>query len=315
MIAVVLPCYKVKDKVLSVIEGIGSEVSHIYVVDDACPQNSGSWVKEQCRDPRVRVLTNRENQGVGGATMVGIERALQDGAAVIVKLDGDGQMDPKQISNIAGPVLKGYADYSKGNRFHRLTFLSQMPWLRILGNSVLSFMSKATSGYWHIMDPTNGFFAIHAVAAKELDFSVISKRYFFESDLLYHLHFARAVVMDVPLMATYGSEQSNLRVSYEIVNFGAKHISRLTKRIFYDYFVRDFNVASLELALGSAVLLFALIYGGSHFLDGMRTGIAAENGVRALTMISFLSGLNLLLGFLSFDIAPKNKMPLQKLLS
>lgn len=92
-IAVVIPCYRVRTHILQVIAGIGPEVGWIIAVDDACPEASGAWIREHCTDPRVIVVQHEQNQGVGGATLTGYQHALQTPAHVVVKLDGDGQMD------------------------------------------------------------------------------------------------------------------------------------------------------------------------------------------------------------------------------
>ncbi|CAM3335479.1 hypothetical protein CUTA107171_22650 [Cupriavidus taiwanensis] len=153
---------------MDVIESIDSLVSNIYVVDDCCPDGSGALVTSECTDPRVRVIRLPENLGVGGAVMAGYRAAIQDGMDVAVKIDGDGQMDPHDIANFVEPILAGEADYTKGNRFFNLDSLEQMPRVRLLGNAALSFMSKLSSGYWDLFDPTNGYTAIHCEVARHL---------------------------------------------------------------------------------------------------------------------------------------------------
>ena len=112
MIAVVIPCYKVKGSILEVITSIGIEVGEIYVIDDACPEGSGRFVEENCSDPRVRVLFHSSNQGVGGAVVTGYRAAVEAGADIIVKLDGDGQMDASLIPYFVEPIQTGEADYT-----------------------------------------------------------------------------------------------------------------------------------------------------------------------------------------------------------
>lgn len=177
-IAVVIPCYKVRNKILDVIERCGPEVSKIYVVDDCCPEGTGYAVKSACFDPRIELIFHLKNMGVGGATMTGYSRAIADGAHIIVKVDGDGQMDPVFLPNLISPILSGEADYVKGNRFYNLEDIANMPRIRVLGNSVLSLFSKFSTGYWHLFDPTNGYTAIHASVAKLLPFPKISERFF-----------------------------------------------------------------------------------------------------------------------------------------
>ncbi len=71
------------------------------MIDDACPDNSGELVRKKCKDKRVSVIRHESNQGVGGAVVTGYRAALADGMDVIVKVDGDGQMDPSLIETIA----------------------------------------------------------------------------------------------------------------------------------------------------------------------------------------------------------------------
>jgi glycosyltransferase involved in cell wall biosynthesis len=140
-IAVVIPCYKVSLHILAVIQKIGSEVDLIFVVDDCCPDGSGALVEKNCNDPRVRVVYNLFNQGVGGAVISGYKAAIESDAEVIVKVDGDGQMDPSLIPVIVAPIIFGEADYTKGNRFFDLEKINAMPPVRIFGNAILSFMT------------------------------------------------------------------------------------------------------------------------------------------------------------------------------
>lgn len=141
-LAVVIPCYKVTRHILGVIKNIGDEVSIIYVVDDCCPEKSGAFVRKYCADKRVRILQTEVNMGVGGAVITGYKAAIADGADIIVKVDGDGQMDPKLIPDFIAPILAGEADYTKGNRFFYLEEIKSMPKIRLFGNAILSFMTK-----------------------------------------------------------------------------------------------------------------------------------------------------------------------------
>ena len=126
---------------------------------------------------------------------------------------------------------------------------------------VLSFLSKFSTGYWNIFDPTNGFTAIHSKTAKILPFEKISNRYFFESDMLFRLNTLRAVVRDIPMKAVYGDEESNLKISRIFTEFLLKHIKNSLKRLFYNYFLRDFSIASIQLVLGLFFLLFGIFFG------------------------------------------------------
>lgn len=302
MIAVVIPCYRVRDRILDVISGIGPECHAVFVVDDACPEGSGDHVEAECRDPRVRVLRHSRNEGVGAATLTGYAAALESGAAVIVKLDGDGQMDPAWIPRLVRPIQDGEADYVKGNRFFELDGLDSMPRIRLLGNSLLSFASKLSSGYWNVFDPNNGFTAIHAAVARRLPFDKLSKGWFFESDVLFRLGILRAVVCEVPMPAVYADESSNLVVRRVIGEFARKHLANTAKRIFYSYYLRSFNIASIEILVGIVFLVFGTWFGASQWLAGSRMNVPATSGTVMVAALPVIVGVQLILAFLGYDL-------------
>jgi glycosyltransferase involved in cell wall biosynthesis len=300
----------VADRVVAVVGGIPSLVGAIYVVDDACPDRSGSRVSDGIRDPRVRVLAHSANQGVGGATVTGLRQALADGADVVVKLDGDGQMDPADIPRLLEPVLAGEADCTKGNRFWELEGLGTMPWVRLAGNAALSFLTKFSTGYWNVFDPTNGFIAIHREALARVPLEKLSRRFFFESDLLFRLYVARAVVQDVSLPARYAGEASSLHVGRVIPEFLFKHLRNLLKRVFYSYFLRDFSIASLELAVGGLLLLWGIGFGTLAWARGSLHAQPATAGTVMLAGLPIILGMQLLVGFLQFDFQNVPRRPL-----
>ena len=302
-IAVVIPSYKVTRHVMGVIEAIGPEVQRIYCVDDACPEGSGDFIEANCRDPRVKVLRHDVNQGVGGAVMTGYRAAVADGAAVIVKIDGDGQMDPSLLPGFVAPILRGDADYTKGNRFWDLKHIQRMPLLRRIGNLGLSFMSKLSSGYWDVFDPTNGYTAIHSSVAAHLPFDSISRRYFFETDMLFRLNILRARVVDVPMDAKYGDEVSNLKITQVLFEFSVKHLRNTFKRIAYNYFLRDLSIASIELVAGALLVLFAMTFGGYHWTQALASDVSTPVGTIMIATVAAISGLQFLLAFIGFDIA------------
>lgn len=302
-IAVVIPCYNVRDHILSTINAIGAEVELIVVVDDKCPQNTGTFVETHGTDPRVRVIYNEVNKGVGGAVIAGYRHAVMEGADILVKIDGDGQMDPQLIPYFAGPIRKEIADYTKGNRFFAGKALRSMPAIRLLGNAVLSFMTKASSGYWNILDPTNGYTAISAKVAKVLDLDEVSNRYFFESDMLFQLGKLRAKVIDVPIMSLYGDEVSNLKIAKVMPEFFGKNIKNLFKRILYSYFIRGFSLASIALLGGILLLLVGLFSAVTVGLTSNLSGVAAATGTVVSIALMLIFGFQLLLTFLANDIA------------
>jgi glycosyltransferase involved in cell wall biosynthesis len=313
-IAVVIPCYRVKDKIMGVIGAIGPEVDTIICVDDACPENSGEFIRSETRDPRVVVLRHDENKGVGGATLTGYAHALSRDADIVVKIDGDGQMDPELIPVFVDPIARGEADYTKGNRFSRPDDLRGMPRIRLFGNSVLSLLAKISTGYWKNLDPTNGYTAVHAAALSRLPLDRISKRFFFETDMLYQLRIIDGCVRDVPMTARYDDEKSNLRWMEVAPLFLVKHIRNFLVRIFYLYVVRDFNLATLQLATGLPLFLFGMIFGVFAWRASIATGVTASAGSVMLAALPVLVGIQLMLNFVSYDMSSVPTYPISRVL-
>ncbi len=301
-IAVVIPCYRVQRRVLDVLSRIGPEVRSIYVVDDACPEHSGDLVSAECHDPRVRVLRRPRNGGVGAATMTGFDAAAAEGADILVKLDGDGQMDAAMIPRLVGPIASGVADYAKGNRFFAPEFVRGMPAARLLGNSVLSFMTKLSSGYWGTFDPTNGFIAMHGQVFRLLPRAKLAERFFFESDMLFRLNLLRARVVDIPLPATYADERSNLAIHRVIVPFVGGHARNFFKRVGYAYFLRDFSTGSMFLVCGLPLFVCGTAFGAYQWVAHARTGVIASAGTVMAAALPVIVGFQLLLSFLGYDI-------------
>ncbi|WOZ79004.1 glycosyltransferase family 2 protein [Kosakonia sacchari] len=301
-LCVIIPAYKVKKQIMWVINNIDSYITRIYIIDDCCPDRSGEFVTAECTDERVVVIQHANNLGVGGAVMSGYKQAIADGMDIAIKIDGDGQMDPRLIPDLIAPIIAGNADYTKGNRFFDLESLSSMPRIRLLGNAVLSFMNKLSSGYWDVFDPTNGFTAIHCEVLKNLPFEKISKRYFFESDMLFRLNILRATVIDVPMDAKYDDEDSNLSIKKVLGEFFYKNFRNTLKRIFYNYYLRGLSIASIELPLGIMMFIFGVLFGADSWFDSYNEGVTASPGTVMLASLPIILGVQLILAFFSYDI-------------
>ena len=187
-----------------------------------------------------------------------------------------------------------------------------MPRIRIFGNAVLSLWSKFSSGYWTVNDPTNGFTAIHKAALKRIELEKLSKRYFFESDLLFRLNLAGAVVEDVTLPARYGDEKSNLKIRKVLVEFPIKFTRNMLKRVFYRYYLREWSIASFELPIGLSLGVFGAWFGLSSFNAAASLGRTTTAGQATVSSLAIILGVQLLLSFLAYDIQSEPRIPRQK---
>jgi len=316
---IVIPCFKVETKINDVLTSLPDWIEGVVIVDDQCPNKSGDtaslyWAENKINDDRLEVIKHCKNLGVGGAVLTGYKKAIESGAKIIIKIDGDDQMDMRFIPALIIPITSGTADYTKGNRFSSIAHVEGMPPLRVFGNSVLSLINKISSGYWNLFDPTNGFTAIHARVATELLERRIEHRYFFESDLLYHLGVLRAVVKDVPMPSRYADEDSNLKITSIIFPFLGFHFRNFCKRLAGQYIVRDFSIASLETFFGIIAILIGAFIGADWFLSRESADIAASPGIVVGTVAPFIVGIQLLLSALNYDVMSIPREPIHPML-
>ncbi|HVT59291.1 MAG TPA: glycosyltransferase family 2 protein [Thermoanaerobaculia bacterium] len=308
-VAVVIPAFRVAGHIEKVIRAIPELVSEIIVVDDASPDDTAQIVSD-LGDPRVHLLRHEHNGGVGAAMITGYRLALELGADIVVKMDGDDQMDPQYLVPLIEPLLSGAADYTKGSRFFFTRQLRKMPRLRRVGNLALSFLTKASSGYWDVFDPTNGYTAVHRGVLEVLDWSNVDRRWFFETSILIELSLARAVVRDVQIPAKYADERSSLSEVRAVFRFPAKLLAAFFRRIWLQYFVREFTPVSLFLVAGLFLSTFGTVWGMVHWVRSGQTGVEASTGTVMIAVVPLILGVQLLLQAVSLDIQGTPKVPL-----
>ena len=312
-IAAVIPAFRVENEIESVLHGLPPYITNIIVVDDASPDHTSDLVAALAkRDRRIVLIRHERNQGVGGALVSGFRKALQLDAQIVIKIDGDGQMDVSRIPDLLMPLIQGKADYAKGNRFRDFTALQQMPLIRRIGNMGLGFLSKAATGYWNLFDPTNGFVAIRTETLAQLPLDKIDHTYYFETSMLANLYLLGAVVKDVPMPARYKGEVSSLVIHRVLFEFPFKLFGTLLRRILLKSFIYDFSMASIYIFTGLPLLLFGLIFGSVKWIQYAQRGIAAPTGTVILPTLSVLLGIQFLLSAIEIDLRSVPQEPLSR---
>ena len=300
-IAVIIPMYRVEGHIRAVVNRIPEFIDLIIAVDDASPDRSGSVLAEM-KEPRLHLLNHEKNQGVGGAMLSGFRKALELGASVVVKMDGDDQMSAEHLPALLQPILAGEADFAKGNRFTSSRSITRMPLIRRMGNLALSFVVKACSGYWNLFDPTNGYFALDVHMLRNLDLEHLHKRFFFEISLLNELNRSRALVVDVPIPAKYDNQTSSLSIWRTLFEFPPLLLLAWLRRIWWQYFTYDFSVGSLFLVTGTLLTAFGGIWGIVWWVRSMLTNTVSSTGTVMIAVLPIILGVQLLLQFLALDI-------------
>lgn len=308
-IGVVIPAFRVEAHIEQVVRGVPSFVRSIIVVVDASPDATYERVAA-LKDPRVTLLKHDQNRGVGGAMQTGLREALRQELELVVKMDGDDQMDPSQMARLLQPLIAGKADMTKGNRYEHIAALKSMPAVRIVGNAALTFLVKLASGYWNLFDPANGYIAVRSDVLRRLDLARLHRRYFFESGLLIQLGILRAVIQDVAIPARYGDEKSSLSIPRTVFGFPPRLLWGFTRRLFWRYYVYDFTAVSIYLLLGVPALAWGVVYGLVVWLEVLETHKDATAGQVMLSAMPIILGVQMLSQGLALDIASVPKQPL-----
>ena len=310
-IAAVIPCYRVEQKISHVLASLPDYLRHIIVVDDASPDHTSDHVmKAAQKDKRIVPLKHEHNQGVGGALRTGFQKALELGAQIVVKIDGDGQMDMTHLPNLLTPLVQGQADYTKGNRFRDFQALQKMPLIRRVGNMGLGFLTKAATGYWNLFDPTNGFVAIRSEVLAQLPLDRIDRGFYFETSMLANLYLLGAVVKDVPMPARYRDESSNLSIRRTLLEFPLKLMRTFIRRILLKNLIYDFSMASIYLFTGFPLLLFGLVFGSVKWVQYASRGVPAPTGTVMLPTLCVLLGIQFIIAEIEIDLRSTPREPL-----
>jgi glycosyltransferase involved in cell wall biosynthesis len=304
-IAVVVPAYNEEKLVRKTLGSMPGFVDRVYLVDD-CSTDKTLEEAKKVRDKRIVFLRNTTNLGVGGAVLRGHESALKDNMDVSVVMAGDAQMDPVFLPKLLDAVIEEGCDYAKGNRFKSRSVIRKMPKHILFGNTVLSLLNKAATGYWSIFDPQNGYTAIRLSRLKQLDFGRIEKGFNFENSMLLNLNLCNATVKDVAIPALYGEEKSHIRLPNFAVSSLRFFVKAFFKRMFVKYLIYNFHPISLFAFSGLLLLLLSLIFGAFavYHSVGERT---ASAGTVMLAVLPFLLGFQLLLAAVVLDIVNEPK--------
>jgi glycosyltransferase involved in cell wall biosynthesis len=300
-VVVVVPCFNVGRHLTGVLEDVPRFVDEVVVVDDGSDDDVAQAVAA-ARRSGVTILRHDKNRGLARAMQTGLRRALSIGADIVVKVDGDGQMDATAMGRLLEPVAAGAVDLAKGNRFVHRRHLAGMPRRRLVGNLLLSFLTKLASGYWSVFDPTNGYLAIRRELLEEVDLDRLGPGFFFEISLLCQANLAGAVVRDVAIPARYGGEPSALSLPRTILMFPPLLVRAFLRRLALQHFLRDFTPVALLLLTGGLISLVGLWYGAAAWLHHSALHQPTPAGTIAVAALPTLAGFHLLLQAFVLDI-------------
>ncbi|MDR0990430.1 MAG: glycosyltransferase family 2 protein [Propionibacteriaceae bacterium] len=300
-VGVVVPAYKEEAHIASVIDTMPEYVDRIVVVDDCSPDKTGE-VARQAADKRTEVITLPENQGVGGGILTGHKRFMELGLDVSVVMAGDGQMDPNYLPQLLDPIVDHGYGFTKANRFFSSKSFEGMPKHRIFGNVLLTFLTKASSGYWNLVDPQNGYTAVTTEALQRLPLEKIHKRYDFENDMLIWLNIASVRAQDVSIPAVYGNETSTMKLTRVAPRILWTLIWGGWRRMWRKYILWDFSPIALLLIAGLFLTVFGVVVSLWATIWSLTNGVSASTGTWLLGVAPAIVGIQFMLQGLVLDI-------------
>ncbi|MBM3711819.1 MAG: glycosyltransferase family 2 protein [Actinobacteria bacterium] len=262
-ICTIVPAYNEEKQISKVILTMPELVDYIIIIDDKSKDSTVKVVQEfQEKFKKVILLKHEKNQGVGGAIATGYKWARDNNIDIAVVMAGDAQMDPHDLPALLDPVVNNEVDFSKGNRLITGEAFKIIPKIRYFGNSVLSFLTKIASGYWHIADSQSGYTAINKKALHMLHWDSMYKRYGQPNDLLVRLNIYNFRVMDVAVKPVYNvGEKSGINIFKVLFTISWLLLKLFCWRLVAKYIIRDFHPLVFFYALGFFLITVSFFLG------------------------------------------------------
>lgn len=254
-VGVVVPAWNESKLIGRVIATMPGFVDHIVLVDDASTDGTAEAALAEDGRGIIDLIRQERNQGVGQALIDGHLRAKALGCDVIAVMAGDAQMAPADLAAVIGPVAEGRADYVKGNRLLRAEVAERMPRYRLVGNAVLTFLSKFAHGYWHSMDPQCGYTAMSARVLDIIPFSSMVQGYGGNAEILHMMNLAGLRVAEVEVEPIYGDEVSYIKLRRYIPAVSWLLVRLFFRRIGLKYVVKNFHPLALMYLFAGLLLL------------------------------------------------------------
>jgi len=303
-IGVVILAHNEENHIEDTIDTLPDFIDKIYVVDDGSTDETAGIVLKY-KDERLKLLQHEINKGPGAALVTGYKAALQDEIDVIVKMDGDNQMDPNYIPSLLDPIIENRADYTKGNRLLSPEYRGKMTRWRFFGNAILTFLTKVGSGYWQIMDPQNGYTAISKGVLKQINVDSIYYYYGYLNNILVKLNVYGYNIGDIAMPAKYGNEKSSIKYSKYIFKVSGLLLKDFSWRLKMKYVVLSFHPLVLFYLFGIILTPIGLFSGLFSLYHKYVMGEALF--VRgALSLLVFIIGVQFLLFAMLFDMQADN---------
>lgn len=302
-VATILPCYNEEKLITKTVTTLPDFVDEIIAVDDNSKDKTLVIIQGLAeKDPRVKSIHLDPNEGIGGAYLHGFEKAIADRIDVVVTMAGDAQCNPDYISKMVDTLIDENLDYVKANRFVHLGALKQMPRFRRLGNTVITILTKFSTGYYSIFDSQNGYGAFKIKTLENMPFEAIGKRYDYENTLLIALSIMGAKVKDEPVPAIYADEVSTIPVFKTTMRALRVVWGGFWRRMYYKYVIYGLHPIALFLLSGLLLSAMGGVFGIYILVQKFLNDLTPSTGTVMLCVLPLILGFQLLLTALTMDV-------------
>ena len=242
-IAVVIPAYNEGSLIEDTIKGIPSFVDRMYVVHDGSTDDTlERIINLQKKDKRIFLINHEKNKGLGQTLIDGyIESAKSKDINITTVMAGDNQMDPEDLPGLLDKIIEGDFDYVKGNRLLHSDIKSTMPRYRLIGNSILTILTKFATGYFFLMDPQSGYTAIKNTVLNKIPISKMTKGYGYNADILCMLNIQGFRVTDQIIKPVYENERSKIKLLKYMRKTSYLLLKLFFRRLWQRYVILDFH--------------------------------------------------------------------------
>ncbi|MBF0100114.1 MAG: glycosyltransferase family 2 protein [Desulfobacterales bacterium] len=305
-IALVIPAYNEARLIVPTLKSVPSEVDRIFVVDDCSTDGMDKVVLEmQKDDSRIHLIRHTINQGPGAGIISGYKSTINENLDIAVVVGGDNQMPLDEMYRFLDPIIDDYTDYAKGNRFmEKGNAFRDMPKLRLVGNTIISLMTKISSGYYHIFDVVDGYTAINKRALQLVDWDSAWKKYGYPMDFLMRLNVEGLRVIDIPRRAIYlpGERQSQIKGLHYAINVSPMLLKNFIHRMIFKYVFSNFHPLVFLFFFGAFFLVLGLGVGFYILFEKFFHDIIPSAGITSICALFISLGAQSTFFAMFFDM-------------
>ena len=209
-ISICVLAYNVEKQITDVLNDLVTLEYPIYVIDDSSTDETYEILKKY--KTKINILKNSKNLGAGSSFKIISKHCIDKGADFIVKVDGDGQFQLKDVIEITKLLEEEDYDLVKSNRFWNGGIKGDIPKVRYMGNLIATLFLQLSGGTNLLHDPLNGLYGISSKIVTLMDVKQYPKRYGYPFFITCAALVNNLKIYQINNVVVYGNQSSNIKV-------------------------------------------------------------------------------------------------------